>query len=480
MTYPNLIPVLPELFMVFMIIVLLLADAFTSEKQKGVNLVLTMIALVGCFALQKYIDHGVTELTFNNMFILDNLAMGTKMFTYLFSFVAVLYIKRYVSDKKYQSGEFYAIFLFSVLGMMVMISADNMLTLYVGLELFSLALYGLIALYRDNVRATEAAMKYFILGALASGILLYGISFVYGATGGHLQLEDILRSMLTLGDANAGLMTFGLVFIVAGLVFKLGLVPFHMWVPDVYEGSPLAVATIIGSLTKIAAVVFVIRFLIGGLVLLNPAWSVMLLILACLSLFFGNVIAIAQTNIKRMLGYSTVAHMGFVALGLVTVSVDGVSATIFYVVTYSLTALAGFGILTMLSKGDFECQSLDDLKGLSKTHPVMAALVMLVMFSMAGIPPLVGFYAKFKILAALLASGYVGVAVFAVIMSLIGAFYYIRVVKVMYFEEPVKTLEMADVCVLSRSVLLVNVALLVIIGVLPSALMMYCNALVSG
>lgn len=480
MTYPNLIPVLPELFMVFMIIVLLLADAFTSEKQKGVNLVLTMIALVGCFALQKYVDHGVTELTFNNMFILDNLAMGTKMFTYLFSFVAVLYIKRYVSDKKYQSGEFYAIFLFSVLGMMVMISADNMLTLYVGLELFSLALYGLIALYRDNVRATEAAMKYFILGALASGILLYGISFVYGATGGHLQLEDILRSMLTLGDANAGLMTFGLVFIVAGLVFKLGLVPFHMWVPDVYEGSPLAVATIIGSLTKIAAVVFVIRFLIGGLVLLNPAWSVMLLILACLSLFFGNVIAIAQTNIKRMLGYSTVAHMGFVALGLVTVSVDGVSATIFYVVTYSLTALAGFGILTMLSKGDFECQSLDDLKGLSKTHPVMAALVMLVMFSMAGIPPLVGFYAKFKILAALLAAGYVGVAVFAVIMSLIGAFYYIRVVKVMYFEEPVKTPEMADVCVLSRSVLLVNVALLVIIGVLPSALMMYCNALVSG
>lgn len=480
MTYPNLIPVLPELFMAFMIIVLLLADAFTSESQKGINLVLTMVTLVGCFVLQKYVDHGVTELTFNNMFILDNLAMGTKMFTYLFSFVAVLYIKRYVTDKKFQSGEFYAIFLFSVLGMMVMISADNMLTLYVGLELFSLALYGLIALYRDNVRATEAAMKYFILGALASGILLYGISFVYGATGGHLQLEDILRSMLTLGDTNAGLMTFGLVFIVAGLVFKLGLVPFHMWVPDVYEGSPLAVATIIGSLTKIAAVVFVIRFLIGGLVLLNPAWSVMLLILACLSLFFGNVIAIAQTNIKRMLGYSTVAHMGFVALGLVTVSVDGVSATIFYVVTYSLTALAGFGILTMLSKSDFECQNLDDLKGLSKTHPVMAALVMLVMFSMAGIPPLVGFYAKFKILTALLAAGYVGVAVFAVIMSLIGAFYYIRVVKVMYFDEPVKTLEMADVCVLSRSVLLVNVALLVIIGVLPSALMMYCNALVSG
>jgi NADH-quinone oxidoreductase subunit N len=409
------------------------------------------------------------------MFILDNLATGTKLFTYLFSFVTVLYIKRYVSDKKFQTGEFYAIFLFSVLGMMVMISADNMLVLYVGLELFSLALYGLIALQRDQVKATEAAMKYFILGALASGILLYGISFIYGATGGYLQLEDIIRAMLTHGSANQALLSFGLVFIVAGLVFKLGLVPFHMWVPDVYEGSPLAVTTIIGSLTKIAAVVFLIRFLIGGLVILNPAWSVMLLILAGLSLFFGNIIAIAQTNIKRLLGYSTISHMGFVALGFVTVNVAGISATLFYVITYSLTALAGFGVLTML-----ECEKLEDLKGLSKTHPVYAAILMLVMFSMAGIPPLVGFYAKFKILTALVASGFIATAVFAVIMSLIGAFYYIRVVKLMYFDEPVKTLELADTCVLTRSVLLVNAILLLVIGVLPSTVMMYCTQLITG
>ena len=248
MTYPNLIPVLPEIFMAIMILVLLMVDAFTRESQKGLNLAITLITLVGCFVLQRYVDHGVTQLTFNNMFILDNLATGTKLFTYLFSFVTVLYIKRYVSDKKFQTGEFYAIFLFSVLGMMVMISADNMLVLYVGLELFSLALYGLIALQRDQVKATEAAMKYFILGALASGILLYGISFIYGATGGYLQLEDIIRAMLTHGSANQALLSFGLVFIVAGLVFKLGLVPFHMWVPDVYEGSPLAVTTIIGSL----------------------------------------------------------------------------------------------------------------------------------------------------------------------------------------------------------------------------------------
>jgi NADH-quinone oxidoreductase subunit N len=273
---------------------------------------------------------------------------------------------------------------------------------------------------------------------------------------------------------------FGLVFLVAGLVFKLGLVPFHMWVPDVYEGSPLAVTTIIGSLTKVAAVVFIIRFLIGGLVLLNADWTIMLLILACLSLFFGNIIAIAQTNVKRMLGYSTVSHMGFVALGLVPMSVEGVSATIFYVVTYSLTALAGFGILTLLSKDGFECEHFDDLRGLSKTQPIYAGLMAIVMFSMAGIPPLVGFYAKFKILEALVSGGFIAVAVFAVMMSLIGAFYYIRLVKVMYFDEPVKTIAVADACVLSRSVLLVNSVLLVILGVLPSVLMMYCTQLVTG
>lgn len=480
LTYPNLIPVLPELFMAFMIVLILIVDAFTSESKKGINLILTLLTLAGCFVIQKVIDRGVTQLTFNNMFILDGIATGTKMFTYLFSFVAVLYVKRYVCDKQMLKGEFYAIFLFAVLGMMVMISADNMLVLYVGLELLSLALYGLIALQRDSVKATESAMKFFILGALASGMLLFGISFIYGGTGGYLQLEYVLKAMLSQNDTNGALLVFGLVFIVAGLVFKLGLVPFHMWVPDVYEGSPLAVTTIIGSLTKIAAVVFIIRFLIGGLVLLNPYWSIMLLLLALLSLFFGNIIAIAQTNIKRLLGYSTVSHMGFVALGLVTVNVDGVSATLFYIVTYSLTALAGFGVLTMLSRDGFECENLDDLKGLSKTNPVYAGLLLLVMFSMAGIPPLVGFYAKLKILSALVASGYIPAAVFAVVMSLIGAFYYIRVVKVMYFDEPVKEIVPADTCIFSRTILLVNGALLVIIGIFPTMVMMYCNQLITG
>lgn len=477
MTYPNIFPALPEVFLAFMIVVILLVEAFCSKKS--IVTALTLLTLVGCFILQIFVDNGATQLTFNNMFILDNLAIGTKLFTYFLAFLAVIYVRQYLHDKKLNSGEFYAILLFAILGLMVMISGDNLLVLYVGLELYSLAAYGLIALQRDNAKATEAAMKYFILGALASGLLLYGISFIYGATGGHLQLEFIVRAMLTNDMSGDKLMIFGLVFIVAGLVFKLGLVPFHMWIPDVYEGAPLAVGTVIAGLTKIAVLVFVIRFLIGGLVLLNVYWVKMLELLAILSLFFGNVIAIAQTNVKRILGYSTVSHMGFVALGLITMSVDGLASSLFYVITYSLTALAAFGILTMLSKDGFECETLDDLKGLTVAHPIYAFLMMLVMFSMAGIPPLVGFYAKFKIISALVSIGMTPLAVFAVLMSLIGAFYYIRVVKVMYFDEPVKTFEAANVCVLTRSLLLANVMLILLIGILPSSVATYCLQLIN-
>lgn len=474
MTYPNLFPFLPELFMAFMIIVILLVDAFCGSKKGGIT-VLTLLTFVVCFVLQVFVDIGTTQYTFNNMFILDSLAIGTKLFLYVLSFITVIYIKRYIRDKNMLVGEFYAIFLFAILGMMVMISADNMLILYVGLELLSLALYGLIALQRDSLKATESAMKFFILGALASGILLYGISFIYGASGGNLQLEYILQS--TLQSPNDPLMIFGLAFVVAGLAFKLGLVPFHMWVPDVYEGAPLAVGTIVGSLTKIAAVVFMVRFLVDGLIAAGMYWALMLLLLSILSLFFGNIVAIAQTNVKRMLGYSTVSHMGFVALGFVTLDFVGLASSMFYVLTYSLTALAAFGVLTLLSKDGFECETLDDLKGLAKTQPVYAFLLLLVMFSMAGIPPLVGFYAKFTILSSLVSHGLIGISVFAVIMSLIGAFYYIRVVKAMYFDDPVKEVKPADVCIVTKGMLLANVLLLLLIGIFPTQLMMYCQSL---
>lgn len=477
----NVIPVLPEIFLAFMIILILLVDAFTLDSKKSINTVLTVFAIIITYFIQIAVYHNKSQLAFNNMFLLDSLAQGMKLVTYVISLVVVLYIMRYIDDKKLQKGEFYAIFLFSLLGMMVMISANNMLVLYVGLELLSLGLYALVALNRDNVKSTEAAMKFFILGALASGLLLFGISFIYGATNGQLQIDEIFRTTYAVHSFdNHALVIFGLVFIVAGLVFKLGLVPFHMWIPDVYEGASLAATIVIGTITKLAALVFIIRFLINGLIVLSYQWSIMLALLGVLSLFIGNVVAIAQTNIKRMLGYSTIANMGFVALGLMTISVDGVSSTLFYMIIYVITALAGFGVLTILSRGNYECENIDDLKGLSKTHPLYAGILLLVMFSLAGIPPLAGFYAKFRILEALVAVGYIKIAIFVVVMSLIGAFYYLRIVKVMYFDETSIELRLADVNIIPRTILMLNGILLLVLGIMPSGIMNFCLKLVTG
>ena len=475
----SLFAAIPEIFMAAMIVVILLLDAFVADNKKHLNTLFTLAALIGGYVLQVCVFlPGQIQLAFGNMFILDSLAEGMKLFTYILAIVTVIYIKHYINDKKIMKGEFYAIFLFSILGMLVMISANNLLILYIGLELLSLALYGLVALNRDSTKSSEAAMKFFILGALASGLLLYGISFVFGATG-ELQLDKVFQAISNNGSQNAGLLVFGLVFIIAGLVFKLGLVPFHMWVPDVYEGSQLAVNIVIGSVTKLASVVFIIRFLIGGLVMLNHDWSMMLSMLAFLSLFIGNIVAIAQTNIKRLLGYSTVAHMGFIAFGLMTVSVNGVSAVVFYTIIYAITALAGFGVLLFLSKGGFECEQIDDLRGLNKSHPVYAGIMLLVMFSLAGIPPLAGFYAKLRILQALVELGYIKSALFAVGLSLIGAFYYLRVVKVMYFDEKDAGLQVANVGLLPRAALLVNGGLLLLIGILPGGLMNICTQMIT-
>ncbi len=474
----NLLPALPEIFIVAMIILMLLVDAFVGETKKTVNTVLTVITLIVAYIIQILVYNGTPTLTFNNMFILDNIAQSSKLLTYIFSLIIVIYSRQYINDKKLLKGEFYAVFLFAVLGMLVMISSINLLTLYVGLELLSLSLYGLIALDRDNIKATESAMKFFILGALASGILLYGISFIYGATGGMLQLDQVAVALQSpIAVDNNAILVFGLVFIVAGLLFKLGIVPFHMWVPDVYEGSSLAVTTVIGSIVKLAGLIFVIRFLYFGLLQLHSDWSVMLAIGGFLSLFVGNIVAIAQTNIKRMLGYSTVANMGFIAFGLMTTSINGLSACIFYMVTYVITALAGFGVLLLLSKDNYECETIADLRGLNKNHPIYAGIFAVVMFSFAGIPPLVGFYAKFKILEALIEIGYVRTAVFAVVMSLIGAFFYLRVVKVMYFDDGSNELVLSNTSIFGRSVLFLNGLLIILLGILPGGLMLYCSGL---
>jgi NADH-quinone oxidoreductase subunit N len=477
----NLFSALPEIFMAGMIIIMLLIDAFVSQSKKSINTVLTLVTLIGAFIVQLgvYVPAQV-QTAFHDMFILDALTQGVSLLVYIMAGVIVIYCKHYIVDKKLLKGEFYAIFLFAVLGMLLMIAANNMLILYLGLELLSLALYGLVALNRDSVKATESAMKFFILSALSSGILLYGISFIYGATGGNLQLDGVFQAAYTGPGQNTNILVFGLVFIVAGLVFKLGLVPFHMWVPDVYEGASLPVTMIIGTVTKLAAVIFIIRFLIGGLLILSPQWSVMLSFLAFLSLFLGNIAAIMQTNIKRMLGYSAIANMGFVAFALMTVTVEGISAMLFYIVVYVLASLAGFGVLTLLSRDHYECEEIKDLAGLNRSHPIYAFILLLVMFSLAGIPPLVGFYAKFKVLEALMAVGYVRSVIFAVIMSIIGAYYYLRIVKVMYFEEANAELRIADASVFSRFVLVVNGLALLVFGVLPNSLMVYCLKLVTG
>lgn len=475
----NLFAAIPEIFLTIMIMVVVLSDAFIKDEKSHMPVLLTVISLIGAYILQLWVFlPNQAILAFNQMFVLDNLACGMKLLTYIVSIVLIIYVRQYVIDRKIANGAFYSIFLFAILGMQVLISANTMLILYVGLELLSLALYGLIAMSTENARASESAMKFFILGALASGILLYGISFIYGATGGELGIHEVSNAIITSSGANHGLLVFGLVFVVAGLMFKLGLVPFHMWVPDVYEGSSMAVTAIIGTVTKLAAVVFVFRFLIEAFALLGTSWAPMLMILACLSIFIGNVVAISQTNIKRMLGYSTIAHMGFVAFGFMTRTPEGISAVMFYIVVYVFTALAGFGVLLFLSNKGYECEKIKDLAGLNKTHPIYAGIMLLVMFSLAGIPPLAGFYAKFNILAAMVSVGYVKSAVFAVILSLIGAFYYLRVVKVMYFDENVKNLTDASCSIVDKGVLAINGLLILVVGILPGVIIDFCHKLI--
>jgi NADH-quinone oxidoreductase subunit N len=369
--------------------------------------------------------------------------------------------------------------LFALLGQFVMISANNFLTVYLGIELLSLALYALVALRRQHSLSTEAAMKYFVLGALASGFLLYGMSMVYGATG-TLDLP-LIADKLVSGQADRLIMVFGTVFLVAGLAFKLGVVPFHMWVPDVYQGAPTAMTLLIGAAPKFAAFAIVIRLLVSGLLGVAADWQQMLMILAVLSLAVGNLIAIMQTNVKRLLAYSTIAHMGFMLLAFVSGvvenntsgAVDAYAAALFYVVTYVITTLGSFGVLMVASSKGFECETLDDLKGLSQRHPWLAAVFLVLVFSLAGIPPTVGFYAKLSILESVVQAGHIGLAIYAVLASLIGAFYYLRLIKVMYFDSA-KLDAPLDCGIAVQSLIAANGVAVLLLGILPGPLMAAC------
>ncbi|WP_281784817.1 NADH-quinone oxidoreductase subunit NuoN [Uruburuella suis] len=466
----NLMPAMPEIVLLSALGIVLLVDLWTSDKNRYITHVLSLIALVAAAAAQWLVWVPQSVSTFSGMYIADGMSQLSKMVMYAATFALFVYAKPYNQVRDMFRGEFYTLTLFALSGMSVMVSAGHFLTAYIGLELLSLSLYAMIALRRDSADAAEAALKYFVLGALASGLLLYGISMVYGATG-SLEFASVLANAYD-GQANTWLLKLGLVFIVVAVAFKLGAVPFHMWVPDVYQGAPTSVAAFVGTVPKIAAVVFAFRILVTGLGTTVNDWTPMLAILAVASLLVGNLAAIMQSNIKRMLAYSTVSHMGFILLAFMAGAI-GFTAGLYYAIAYVVMGLVGFGVLMLLSNEAFECEEISDLAGLNQRHAWYAFLMLLAMFSMAGIPPLMGFYAKFAVIKALLSQGFVWISVFAVVMSLIGAFYYLRVVKVMYFDKATHEQGIGSNTV-AKVVLSVNALLLLLWGVMPQSVMEWC------
>ena len=478
------ISVYPEIILSVMACVIALVDLGVKTRLRTLTYVLTLLTLGVVAVLQAtYASGGATVYGFGNMVVSDPMGNWLKCFATVAVMITLVYGRPYAADRDMlRGGELFSLSMFALLGMFVMISGNNFLVIYLGLELLTLSSYALVALRRDNPMASEAAMKYFVLGAMASGFLLYGLSMMYGATG-SLDINTVFKA-ISSGNVDHRVLVFGLVFVVAGLAFKIGAVPFHMWIPDVYHGAPTAVTLLIGGAPKLAAFAIVIRLLVEGMLPLAPDWQQMLMVLSIGPLLVGNLAAIAQANLKRMLAFSTISQMGFVLLGLMSGFVNGntlsagnaYSSAMFYVVTYVLTTLASFGIILLLAREGFESEEISDFAGLNQRSPLYAAVMAVCMFSLAGIPPMVGFYAKLSVLQALIASGqamHIGLAVFAVMMSLIGAFYYLRVVKVMYFDDPITATTVSapnDV----RIVLSINGALILILGIVPGALMTLC------
>ncbi|MEO9102447.1 MAG: NADH-quinone oxidoreductase subunit NuoN [Burkholderiaceae bacterium] len=478
------IAIYPEIILLVMGCVITLVDLGVTSPRRTLTHVLTLLTFAAVALLCGWqAVEGSTIYGFGNMVVSDAMGNWLKCFAAIAMIATVTYGRPYSADRgMLWGGEFFTLSIFALLGICVMISGNNFLVLYLGLELLTLSSYALVALRRDSPLSSEAAIKYFVLGALASGFMLYGLSMLYGATG-SLEIGSVFKA-INSGEIRHQVLVFGLVFIVAGLGFKLGVAPFHMWVPDVYQGAPTSVTLIIGGAPELAAFAICMRLLVEGLLPLAIDWQQMLGVLAVGSLLIGNLAAIAQINIKRMLAYSTISHMGFVLLGLMSGYVNGntlsaanaYSSSMFYVISYVLTTLATFGVILLLAREGFESEEITDLAGLNQRSPLYAAVMAVCMFSLAGVPPMIGFYAKLSVLQALISSGYTSylvLAIFAVMMSLIGAFYYLRVVKVMYFDAPVSTAPVL-VPVDVRALLSVNGALVLILGILPGGLMALC------
>ena len=478
------ISVYPEIILGVMACAIALLDLGVKGAQRTATYVMTLLTLGVVAAMQYFYALGDNTIYgFGNMVVSDPMGNWLKFFAAIAMMVTLVYGRPYAAARgMLRGGEMFTLSLFSLLGMFDMISGNNFLVIYLGLELLTLSSYALVALRRDDATATEASMKYFVLGAMASGFLLYGISMLYGATG-SLDIGAVFQAVNS-GQVKHQVLVFGLVFIVAGLGFKLGVVPFHMWIPDVYQGAPTSVTLLIGGAPKLAAFAITMRLLVEGLLPLAVDWQQMLAVLSVGSLLVGNLAAIAQTNLKRMLAFSTISQMGFVLLGLLAGVVNGntlsvpnaYSSSMFYVLTYVLTTLASFGVIMLLSREGFESEEIADFAGLNERSPLYAGVMAICMFSLAGVPPLVGFYAKLSVLQALISSGqtaYIVLALFAVMMSLIGAFYYLRVVKVMYFDKGTSSAPITAAMDV-RAVLSVNGLMVLVLGIFPGALMALC------
>jgi NADH-quinone oxidoreductase subunit N len=468
---PNFMLAMPEIFVLGMACFILILDLFLSERSRVVTYLLTQATLVGAFLLSLSLYSGASELTFSDTFVLDPMATVLKLAVYAAVFMVLLYSRGYLRDRGMYRGEFFVLGLFGVLGMMVMISAHSLLTVYMGLELLSLSMYAMVAMQRDSSVAAEAAMKYFVLGAMASAMLLYGMSMIYGVTG-SLDLAEI--STAVEGKGSQLILIFGLVFLMVGVAFKLGAVPFHMWVPDVYHGAPTAVTLYISTAPKLAAFAMLMRLLVDGLGALQPQWHDILVLLAVSSLVIGNVVAIAQTNIKRMLAYSGISHVGFLLLGVLSGTPEGYAAGMFYAIVYVIMGLGGFGMVILMSRAGFEADQLDDYKGLNERSPWFALMMMFLMFSMAGVPPFIGFWAKLSVLQAVVDANMIWLAAVAVIFSVIGAFYYIRIIKLMYFDKPLEQTPFKPSLDVA-AIFSVNAIAVLLIGLFPSNLMAICK-----
>ena len=485
------LPALPEGILLVGACALMIIDLHVKDERRIATLAAAQVVLALCAAATLFVlwgSGGARLLIFHGLFVCDVLGHLLKLTCYVAVSAALIYSRQYLAERGLLRGEFVTLLLFCLLGMMVMISAASFLTLFLGLELMSLCLYALVALNRDSALSTEAAMKYFVLGALSSGLLLYGMSMIYGASG-TLNIYEIAQhaGRLARTPSDHTFLVFGLVFVVAGIAFKVGVVPFHMWIPDVYQGAITPVTLIVGTAPKLAAFAMAVRLLVNGLIDLAQDWQQMLALLAVLSMALGNITAIAQSNLKRMLAYSTIAHMGFMLLGLLSGVIGGnrlnvdaaYSSSLFYMIVYLLMSLGAFGVLIYLSREGFECENLDDLKGLNRVSPWYAFIMLILMFSLAGIPPTAGFYAKLAVLSAAVDAGQIWLAVVAVVFSLIGAFYYLRIVKLMYFDEP-KDLAAAPRTGGAGYALSTNGLALLFFGILPQPLMAMCLAAIQG